>query len=192
MYQPGMCGAELFPAGRGKDENPWGGVGGGEDENPRGSPGRGEKARKSTDLKIRQKCVNCYWRICITVWCFDQGKHYILWLLNGLSANQIITSCTKDQMNSFSFISFSSPFLAQMCEHNLCNLQSALPRCAPRVLSISAGRGGVGWGEPPWLVCPFTPLPLHDNCYVSYVSCVSSVSCFQLHWYSSCDPEWLL
>ena len=39
---------------------------------------RGEKARKSTDLKIRQKCVNCYWRICITVWCFDQGKHYIL------------------------------------------------------------------------------------------------------------------
>ena len=44
-------------------------------------------------------------------------------------------------MNSFSFISFSSPFLAQMCGHNLCNLQSALPRCAPQVLSISAGRG---------------------------------------------------
>ena len=93
----------------------------------RSGAGRGEKARKSTDLKIRQKCVNCYWRICITVWCFDQGKHYILWLLNGLSANQIITSCTKDQMNSFSFISFSSPFLAQMCGLNLCNLQSALP-----------------------------------------------------------------
>ena len=106
------------------------------------SAGRGRKARKSTDPKIWQKCVKCYWRICITVWCFDQGKHYILWLLNGLSANQIITSCTKDQMNSFSFISFSSPFLAQMCGHNLCNLQSALPRCAPRVLSISAGRGG--------------------------------------------------
>ena len=112
----------------------------------RSGAGRGEKARESTDLKIRQKCVNCYWRICITVWCFDQGKHYILWLLNGLSANQIITSCTKDQMNSFSFISFSSPFLAQMCGHNLCNLQSALPRCAPRVLSISAGRGGAGQG----------------------------------------------
>ena len=71
----------------------------------RSGAGRGEKARKSTDLKIRQKCVNCYWRICITVWCFDQGKHYILWLLNGLSANQIITSCTKDQMKRFSFIS---------------------------------------------------------------------------------------
>ena len=54
------------------------GAGRGKDENPRGGPGRGEKARKSTDLKIRQKCVNCYWRICITVWCFDQGKHYIL------------------------------------------------------------------------------------------------------------------
>ena len=55
--------------------------------------------------------------------------------------------------NSFSFISFSSPFLAQMCGHNLCNLQSALPRCAPRVLSISAGRGGArlafrGAGQP--------------------------------------------
>ena len=111
------------------------------------SAGRGRKARKSTDPKIWQKCVKCYWRICITVWCFDQGKHYILWLLNGLSANQIITSCTKDQMNSFSFISFSSPFLAQMCGHNLCNLQSALPRCAPRVLSISAGRGGTGRGK---------------------------------------------
>ena len=40
-----------------------------------------------------------------------------------------------------------------MCGHNLCNLQSALPRCAPRVLSISAGRGGArlafcGAGQP--------------------------------------------
>ena len=33
---PGMCGAELFPAGRGEDENPRDGVGRGEDENPRG------------------------------------------------------------------------------------------------------------------------------------------------------------
>ena len=143
-----MCGAELFPAGRG-------GAGRGEDENPPGGPGRGGAKKRVNQLiwKIRQKCVNCYWRICIIVWCFDQGKHYILWLLNGLSANQIITSCTKDQMNSFSFISFSSPFLAQMCGHNLCNLQSALPRCAPRVLSISAGRGGArlafrGAGQP--------------------------------------------
>ena len=134
-------GAFSSGAGRGEDENPRGGAG-----RRWKSAGRGEKARKSTDLKIRQKCVNCYWRICITVWCFDQGKHYILWLLNGLSANQIITSCTKDQMNSFSFISFSSPFLAQMCGHNLCNLQSALPRCAPRFFSISAGRGGAGQG----------------------------------------------
>ena len=31
-----------------------------------------------------------------------------------------------------------------MCGHILCNLQSALPRCAPRVLSISTGRGGAG------------------------------------------------
>ena len=56
-----------------------------------------------------------------------------------------------------------------MCGHNLCNLQSTLPRRAPRVLSISAGRGGarlafrkagqpvfprggVGRGEHPWSV----------------------------------------
>ena len=71
----------------------------------RSGAGGGEKAHRSTDPKIRQKCVNCYWRICITVWCFEQGKHYILWLLDGLSANQIITSCIKDQMKSFSFIS---------------------------------------------------------------------------------------
>ena len=31
-----MCGAELFPAGRGKDKNPRGGAGQGEGENPRG------------------------------------------------------------------------------------------------------------------------------------------------------------
>ena len=128
--------------------------GAGQRWNLQGDPGRGKKVRKSTDLKIRQKCVNCYWRICITVWCFDQGKHYILWLLDGLSANQLITSCTKDQMNSFSFISFISAFLAQMCGHNnMCNLLSALPRCAPRVLSIFAGRGGArpafrGAGQP--------------------------------------------
>ena len=77
--------------------------------------------------------------ICITVGCFGQGTNYILWLLNDPSANQIITSCTKDQVKSFSFI---SPLEAQMCGHNLRNLQSALPRCAPRVFSISAGRGG--------------------------------------------------
>ena len=65
---PGMCGAELFS------------IGAGDDENPRGGPGRGKKTRKLTDPKHRQKCVNCYWGICITVWCFDQGKHYILWL----------------------------------------------------------------------------------------------------------------
>ena len=33
-----------------------------------------------------------------------------------------------------------------MCGHNLCNVQSALPRCAPRVLSLSAGPGGAGQG----------------------------------------------
>ena len=33
-----------------------------------------------------------------------------------------------------------------MCGHNLCNLQSALLRCAPRVLFISAGRGRAGQG----------------------------------------------
>ena len=43
-----MCGAELFPAGRGEDENPRGGVGRGEDENPRGGPGRGG-AKKRVD-----------------------------------------------------------------------------------------------------------------------------------------------
>ena len=53
--------------------------------------------------------------------------------LNGLPVNQIITSCTKDQMKRFSFI---SPLSAQICGHNLCNLLSALPR--------RAGRGGAG------------------------------------------------
>ena len=55
---PGMCGEELFSseAGRGEDENTLGGAG-------RGGAKKG---------------VNCYWRICITVWCFDQGKHYII------------------------------------------------------------------------------------------------------------------
>ena len=47
---PGMGGAELFPAGRGEDENP-----------------RGKEVRKSIDPEIRQKCVNCYWGICTTV-----------------------------------------------------------------------------------------------------------------------------
>ena len=39
-YMTGMSGAELFPAGRG------------EDENPRGGAGWGKKARRSTDPKI--------------------------------------------------------------------------------------------------------------------------------------------
>ena len=63
-YNAGMCGAELFPVGQGEDGNLRGGA--------------GQRARKSTDPKFRQKCVNCYWRICITIQCFDQGKHYIL------------------------------------------------------------------------------------------------------------------
>ena len=85
--------------------NVWGGAFSSREGRGWKSAGRGKKERKSTDPKIQQKCVNCYWRICITVWCLDQGKHYTLWLLYGLSANQIITSCTKDQMKSFSFIS---------------------------------------------------------------------------------------
>ena len=40
--------------------------------------GRGEKARKSTDPKLRQKCVNCYSDICSALWCFDKGKQFIL------------------------------------------------------------------------------------------------------------------
>ena len=71
-------GAFSSGAGRGEDENPRSGAGRAEDENPRDGPGRGKKARKSTDPKIRQKFVNCYWGICITVRCFVQGKHYIL------------------------------------------------------------------------------------------------------------------
>ena len=47
-FQPGMCGAELFPAGRG-------GAGRGQK-----SAGRGKRTHKSTDPKIRQKCVYCY------------------------------------------------------------------------------------------------------------------------------------
>ena len=38
---------------------------------------RGKKARKSTDPKNWQKCVNCYWDICSVLWCFDKGKHFI-------------------------------------------------------------------------------------------------------------------
>ena len=72
-FLSGMCGAELFPAGQGGAGRRWKSAG-------RSGAGRGKKARKSTDPKLRQKFVNCYWGICITVWCFDQGKHYILWL----------------------------------------------------------------------------------------------------------------
>ena len=45
--------AELFPAGRGEDENPRGGA----KVKIRGA-GRGKKACKSTDPNIGQKCVN--------------------------------------------------------------------------------------------------------------------------------------
>ena len=44
---PGMCGAELFPAGRGEDKNPRGGA----KVKIRGA-GRGKRTRKSTDPKI--------------------------------------------------------------------------------------------------------------------------------------------
>ena len=44
VFQPGMCGAAFYSAGRG------------EGENPRGGAGRGEKARKSTNSKFLQKC----------------------------------------------------------------------------------------------------------------------------------------
>ena len=50
------------------------------------SAGRGKKARKSTDPKNRQQCVNCYWDICSALWCFDKGniisfhfKNVFLW-----------------------------------------------------------------------------------------------------------------
>ena len=56
-FTSGMCGAELFPAGRGEDKNPRGGAG-------QGGAGRGKRTRKSTDPKIRQKCVYCYGDIC--------------------------------------------------------------------------------------------------------------------------------
>ena len=36
--------------------------------------GRDEKARKSTDPKIRQKCVNCYGDICSVLWCVGVMK----------------------------------------------------------------------------------------------------------------------
>ena len=50
----GMCGAELFPVGRG------------EGENPRGGAGRGKRTHKSTYPKNRQKCwcsvINRTWQ----------------------------------------------------------------------------------------------------------------------------------
>ena len=84
--------AELFPAGRGGAGHRWKSAWRGAGENPQG---RGEKAHKSTDPKIWQKCVNCYWDICSALWCFDKGKHYILSLLKGISLNKIVTFCPQ-------------------------------------------------------------------------------------------------
>ena len=59
ISMPGMCGAELFPAGRGEEKNPRGGA----KVKIRGA-GRGKRTRKLTDPKIRQKCVYCYGDFC--------------------------------------------------------------------------------------------------------------------------------
>ena len=63
----GCAGRSFFQrggAGRGEDKNPRGGAGwGGAKVKIRGA-GRGKRTRKSTDPKIRQKCVYCYGDIC--------------------------------------------------------------------------------------------------------------------------------
>ena len=67
------------------------------------APGGSGRAKKApTEPKIRQKCVNCYWRICNVSW---SRKTLPSLTFNGLSSNQIIASCIKDQMKSFFFIS---------------------------------------------------------------------------------------
>ena len=55
MFLAGMCGAANFPAGRGKDEN----LRGREKVKIQGTA-RDKEARKLTDPKLQQKCVNSY------------------------------------------------------------------------------------------------------------------------------------
>ena len=74
-------------------------MGRGERENPRGGPGRGEKARKSTDPKIRQKCVFAIGRFVMPSGVFIKENI-------ASSIFKRVTSCTQDQM--LAFHSFSS------------------------------------------------------------------------------------
>ena len=68
VYPSGMCLAEHFLAERGgarkkirRAGRRW------------KSAGRAAKrTRKSTDPKIRQKWIYCYWDICSALWCFDR------------------------------------------------------------------------------------------------------------------------
>ena len=89
-----MCRAEYFSAGRGKGKNLRG-----ESENLRGDPGRSEKVSKSTDPKIRQKCVFAIGRFVMPSGVFIKENI-------ASSIFKRVTSCTQDQM--LAFHSFSS------------------------------------------------------------------------------------
>ena len=97
---------------------------------------RGKKARKLTDLKIDKSA-----EIVIEICCFDKGKHHILSLYFCEGDSRSLYSKLNEQI-CLLFL----PLLGIICGCNenvyQWNLQSVLPCCAPRVLSISPGGAG--------------------------------------------------
>ena len=94
-----MCGAEHFSAGRGGARGKIRGAGREGKSAGRSGAGRGEKARKSTDPKIRQKCVFAIGRFVMPSGVFIKENI-------ASSIFKRVTSCTQDQM--LAFHSFSS------------------------------------------------------------------------------------
>ena len=93
----------VFPSGAGRGQKSAGR--GGAKVKIRGA-GRGKRTRKSTDPKIRQKCVYCYGDIYSVLWCFDKWKHYLLSLLKGISVKQTVKICKQRKIKRFSYSFF--------------------------------------------------------------------------------------
>ena len=68
--------------------------------------------------------------------------------LKGISVKMIVTSCTQGQMKSFSYkiCGHIEKWYPNFILQSTC-IQSALPRCAPRVLSISTRGMGLAFRE---------------------------------------------
>ena len=125
--------------------------------------GRGKKARKSTDQKNRQKCENCYWEICTALWYIDKGKHCIQ-LLKGLSAKNIITSCTQGQMKiscKYETSVLNQQYISGFCAYKnhislsiVMYMQSFYTSFAFILFSLSLFHFQRSWGlTDGWMVC---------------------------------------